>query len=349
MWRLQVRILRLLLHFMLTINVYQANNAGEPLVKHAIKYPDLKAQQVLIKITHCGVCRSDVHFAQNAWGDSQFPLVPGHEVVGLIETMGDAVEGLELGDRVGVAWQQGACGTCEWCEQDREEFCQKLEAVCLGKQGGFADHVIVDASYVYALPEFLESAYAAPLLCAGATVFNALHQCGVSPKQRIAVVGIGGLGHLALQFARAIGCHVTAISSSPHKKEEALALGADAFVALSEVENLGNQFDFILTTLDIDYNYQLLIDALRPLGRLCFAGIPVKPVDVSVFSLIIGQKIVTGIPLGNRKTITQMLAFAAEHQISPIIECLPMQKVNEALARVQQGSAHYRLVLTNEN
>jgi alcohol/geraniol dehydrogenase (NADP+) len=333
---------------MIKVKAYQAKQQNTPLINVEIEYPDLSGKQVLVKITHCGVCRSDVHFIQNDWGDSEFPLVPGHEIVGVVEAIGPDVVKLKNNQRVGAAWQQGACGHCEWCHQEQEEFCQKLEAVCHGKQGGFADYVIVDEDYLFVLPESLDSAHATPLFCAGSTIFNALYQCSVKANERVAIVGIGGLGHLGLQFAKAMGCHVTAVSHTPEKEKEAADFGADDFILLKDIAEHQNQFDLIIPTIDVDFDYQLLIDALRPLGKLCFAGIPVKPIDVSVFSLIIGQKMITAIPAANRKTTNLMLDFAAKHQITPKIECKPMAEVNKVLKDVDAGSAHYRWVLVNE-
>ena len=306
---------------------------------------------MLIAITHCGVCRSDAHFIDNDWQDSQFPMVPGHEIVGRIIALGEKVQNFKLGQRVGACWQQGACLHCEWCLQEKEEFCSELKAVCLQCRGGFADKVIVDYRFVYALPENLDSAAIAPLLCAGITVFHALTAFNIHAGMRVGIVGLGGLGHLAVQFAKAMGCRVSVFSSSPDKATDAQTFGAEEFIVTTDINSIlkqRNRFDFILVTVYVDQPYQAYIEALRPQGKLCFVGIPVKPVAISIFSLLIGQKSVCASPMGNKKNIKAMLAFAAQHNIRPQVEVMPMTKVNAALKKVRLGQARYRIVLTNE-
>jgi uncharacterized zinc-type alcohol dehydrogenase-like protein len=332
------------------LKTYTAQQAKQPLAEEVIEVAELLPEQVLIEVTHCGVCRSDAHFVDNDWGDSQFPLVPGHEIVGIIKGLGVEVENFSVGQRIAVSWQQGACLECEWCLKGKEEFCQQLKAVCLGCRGGFADKTIVDSRFVYALPDNLESAHAAPLLCAGATVFHAMHVFKVKAGDKVGIVGMGGLGHLAIQFAKAMGCEVTVFSSSASKEQQAREFGASHFVSSIDTEQLkqqSNSLDFILSTVYVDLDYQLYVDALRPEGKLCLVGIPTSELKISVFSLVIGQKSICASPCGNRNTISKMLSFAAQHGIKPVIELMPMSAVNEALAKTRAGKTTYRIVLTN--
>jgi len=336
----------------MTILAYTIDSPGDQLVQKAYELPELLSGQVLVKVTHCGVCRSDWHFMHNDWGDSEFPLVPGHEIIGEIIECGEGVKNFTPGQRVGVGWQQGACLQCEWCCQDREEFCEALQAVCLNCRGGFADYVMVDARFIYAIPDVIGSAEAAPLLCAGLTVFHALRCFNVGSGDRVAVVGLGGLGHMAVQFAHALGAKVSVFHHQPDRKSDALALGAERFFLNTEKDQLAvnkASFDFILIATDAALDYQAYIDMLRAEGRLCFVGIPQKDIAISVFSLIIGQKSICASPLGNRKRMQEVLQFAAQNKIVPWVEVMPMSSVNEALAKMARGEAKYRIVLNNEN
>ncbi|OGT30957.1 MAG: hypothetical protein A3E87_08230 [Gammaproteobacteria bacterium RIFCSPHIGHO2_12_FULL_35_23] len=333
------------------LTAYVATAAKSLLIPQKFAIANLQSNQVLIAVSHCGVCRSDAHFIDNDWGDSHFPLVPGHEVVGHIVAMGEAVSGFKTGERVGVSWQQGACLQCEWCLQGKEEFCHQLQGVCLNCKGGFADQVVVDYRFIYSLPETIASIYVAPLLCAGITVYHALTVFKVQPLMRVGIIGMGGLGHLAIQFAKAMGCKVSVFSSSADKFMEAKQLGADDFIHVENphvLEAYQEQLDFVLSTIYTNISYQGYLEALRPEGKLCFVGIPNKPVAISIFSLIIGQKSICASPMGNRNSMKAMLEFAAKQQIRPLVEVMPMKAVNEALAKVRAGQARYRIVLSNE-
>ncbi len=333
------------------VNAYTVRKQGDELCLANYQPPDLQTDQLLIEIICCGVCRSDVHFIENDWGDARYPMVPGHEIVGRVISTGKAVKHFSVGQRVGVSWQQGSCGHCEWCLQGEEEFCPELKAVCLGVNGGFADKVIVSERFALTLPDSIADRHVAPLLCAGATVYNALTSYTLKPGCRVGVLGMGGLGHLAVQFAVAMGPKVSVFERNASKRDDALGFGAEELLINSEAGVLAAQqgrFDFILSTLSADIDYQPYVDALRPHGILCFAGIPQKSLAISVFSLIIGQKTISAVPLGSQRTIAAMLKFAASHQIVPQVECQPMRRVNQALTRVAEGKAKYRVVVTNE-
>lgn len=327
------------------ITAYTAKTPAEKLKQTTFQQEPLNPTDLLIKVTHCGVCKSDTHFIDNDWGDSQFPLVPGHEVVGTIEQLGDNVKGFKQNQRVGIIWQQHACWQCEWCKAGKEELCKSLQAICLGKKGGFADYIVADSRFVFALPEVLASEHAAPLLCAGSTVFHALTSFNIKANQSVAILGIGGLGHLAIQFAKALGYQVTALTNSIDQFEDAKRFGADKCFLSDNTQALNEQFDFILSTIDEDLDYEIFINMLRPEGRLCFVGMPPKKIAISVFQLIIGQKSICASPMGNRQSIERMLNFAVQHNITPQVELMPLSQVNQALDKVRQGLARYRIVL----
>ena len=330
---------------------YTSSCAGEPLKAVTQPLPSLKEHELLVAITHCGVCRSDLHFIHNNWQDSHYPLVPGHEIIGQVVQVGSKVSRFQLQERVGVSWQTRACGHCEWCKDSREELCFELEGIGIGHAGGFANFIIINEEFTYRIPENLPSAKSAPLLCAGSIVFNALNQFHAKPGMKIGILGIGGLGHLAIQFAAKMGCHVTAFPLDLTHADEMMSMGAERVIASHDAQTLfelKHHFDLIISTIDSEIDYQPFIDALRPLGAFCFAGIPTKKIELCVFSLIIGQKIVGAVPLGSHHMIQRTLDFAAEHDIRAKIELMPMSQVNEALGKLANNEAHYRIVLVNE-
>lgn len=333
-----------------SINGFAAHAAGAELLPYKYSPGALKAHEVEIQITHCGVCHSDIHLINNDWGLSEYPFIPGHEIVGTISAAGSDVETLTVGQRVGVGWQSGSCGLCEWCLRGKENLCAKSQGTCVHRNGGYADAVRVNARFVIPLPEKLESENAAPLLCGGITVYNPLRTHGVNPSSRVGVVGIGGLGHLAVQFARAFGAEVTAFSTSASKEAEALELGAHSFVNTRETKSLkalAGSFDFILSTTNADQDWSAYISALRPTGTFCFVGAPTKPASLPIFPLISGQKSVTGSPIGSPLLLREMLDVAARHGVRAKTERFAMAKVNDAIARVKKNQVRYRAVLAN--
>lgn len=334
----------------MSVNAYAAKAAKAALEKFNYDLGNLGPNEIEVAITHCGICHSDVHLVDNDWGISTYPLVPGHEIVGTIANIGSDVAHLKKGQRVGIGWQCGSCMACEWCLGGKQNLCAKELPVCVGRYGGFADRVKVDGRFAFALPETLTSANAAPLLCAGATVYSPLSNYGVKSNMRVGIIGIGGLGHLAVQFAHAMGCEVTAFSSSKDKENDVKKLGADNFassVDVNEMKKLNTHFDFILSTVHVDLNWPTMIDMLRPYGQLCVVGIPPKPLEVPVFPLIIGNRSVCGSNIGNIETINEMLKFAARHNIQAQIEIEPMHNANAALERVRKDKARFRIVLEN--
>ena len=327
-----------------------AHAAGAELLSFKYDPGELGLYEVEIAITYCGICHSDLHLIANDWGISLYPFIPGHEVVGTVRAVGAEVLSLEVGQRVGLGWQSNSCGVCEWCSRGLENLCPASEGTCVHRNGGYADRVRANARFVIPIPEALESEQAAPLLCGGITVYNPLRTHGVNPSSRVGVVGIGGLGHLAIQFARAFGAEVTAFSTSAEKEEEVRALGADNFVNSRESKALreaaGTQ-DFILFTANADQDWGAYVQALRPTGTLCFVGVPPSPVSVHAFPLISGQRSISGSPIGSPYLLKEMLDVAARHNVKAMTESFPMAQANTAIEKVKKNKVRYRAVLAN--
>ncbi|HSX11401.1 MAG TPA: NAD(P)-dependent alcohol dehydrogenase, partial [Chlamydiales bacterium] len=272
-----------------------------------------------------------------------YPLVPGHEIVGTITQKGDAVT-LKVGTRVGIGWNHSACLSCPTCLQGDTNICPTKTTTCNGHFGGFADHMVADSRFAFPIPEKLDSAHAAPLLCAGATVYAPLRTHAIQGNASVAVIGVGGLGHLALQFAAAFGCEVTAISHSAAKEAEAKSFGAHRFLTLHNPPTPA-QFDFILSTVHADLDWNLIISLLKPKGTLCFVGRPANKGLIDLGSLISTEVNICGSSTANRAIMNEMLSFAARHHIKPKIEIMPLAKVNEGIERIKQNNVRYRIVL----
>ena len=333
------------------INVYAAMRAGAALEPFQYAPNELGSMSVEIEISHCGVCHSDLHLIDNDWGVSAYPLVPGHEIVGTITGIGNAVRHLRIGQRVGVGWLAGSCMACEQCLNGNENLCRQAQPTCIGRHGGYASSVIVDARFVLALPEELKSEHAAPLLCAGITVFAPLRRQRLNAKARVGIVGVGGLGHLALQFARAMGYSVTAFSTSMNKQEEARSFGADRFVdtsALGALNGEASSCDFVLSTVSADLPWVEYLNLLKPNGHLCLVGASPGELRVLVFPLIEAQKSIGGSAIGSNAELAAMLDFSAEHKISPLVESFSMTDANAAMVRLRKNQLRYRAVLVND-
>ena len=319
---------------------------------HAYKYDPgpLRPGDVEVAVQHCGVCRSDVNLIDNDWGQSKYPFVPGHEVVGTVSAVGEAVRHLAVGDRVGVGSQADCCGYCEWCRRGEENLCAQQISTCVGRNGGYADALRVNARFAIKMPESLDGAAAAPLLCGGVTVYAPMRMHGIHPASRVGIIGIGGLGHLALQFARAFGSEVTAFSSSADKEDEARKLGAQHFVHTRETKSIkavAGQFDFILSTINVDQDWSAYVNALRPHGALVFVGMTPKPASFPVLPLISGIKSVGGCTIGSPTAIAEMLDVAARHRIQAVVEKFAMRDANAAVERARKSAVRYRAVLSN--
>ena len=324
--------------------------AGAQLVPYKYQPGELEANEVEVKISHCGVCHSDIHLIDNDWGVSKFPFIPGHEIVGTVSAIGSLVRDLTVGQRVGIGWQADSCGICEWCRQGDEHLCAAAQPTCVGRNGGYADSIRVNSRFAIPVPDALESENVAPLLCAGITVYSPMHNLAVRPSSRVGIIGIGGLGHLGLQFARAFGAEVTAFSTSTDKEEEARNLGAHHFVNTRDngaLKKIAGSFDLLLSTVGADQDWPSIVNCLRPKGTLCVVGVPPSPISIQAFPLIAGQRSISGSPTGSPRDLYRMLDVAARHGIKAITERFPMAKANEALVRVKKNQVRYRAVLTN--
>jgi uncharacterized zinc-type alcohol dehydrogenase-like protein len=291
-----------------------------------------------------------LHLIDNDWGMSKYPFIPGHEIVGIVTGMGSEVTDRTLGQRVGIGWQADSCGVCEWCRQGDEHLCAKSQPTCIGRNGGYADSIRVNSKFAIPVPDGLESENVAPLLCGGITVYSPLRNWGARPSSRVGVVGIGGLGHMALQFARAFGCEVTAFSTSKDKEAEARELGAHHFINTREnggLKKAAGTFDLILSTVSGDEDFQSFINALRPKGTLMVLGASPSPIQIAGFSLISGQKAVAGSPTGSPRDLREMLDVAARHKVKAITERFAMKDANKAVEKVKKNQVRYRAVLAN--
>lgn len=333
------------------IHAYASLSQGKPLEPFEYDPGELKPDQVEIAVSHCGICHSDLTILDNEFGFTKYPLVPGHEVVGKIVATGTAVKRAMIGQRVGLGWYSGSCLSCPECLSGNHNLCHSVESTIVHRHGGFADRVRCNWEWAVPLPESLDPAKAGPLFCGGITVFNPIVQFGIRPTDRVGVVGIGGLGHLALQFLNKWGCEVTAFTTSDSKKAEALKLGAHQTVNTrdaAQLKAISGSLDFILSTVNAALDWPAYLEALRPKGRFHVVGLVHEPLSIPVFSLLPGQKSVSGSPLGSPATVGTMLEFCARHKIEPVTEFFPLSKVNDALEHLRSGKARYRIVLTND-
>lgn len=331
-----------------TIRAWAAHAAGQALQPFEYAPGALGADEVEIAVEHCGICHSDLSVLNSEWGASAYPVVAGHEVIGRVMAMGANVRSLREGQRVGLGWNAGSCMHCRWCTGGQQQLCKDAQATIIGHHGGFAERVRAHWLWAVPLPEELDPAQAGPLLCGGVTVFSPLTTFNVSPTHRVGVVGIGGLGHLALKFCRAWGCEVTALTSSESKHAEALALGAHRALSSRDkaaLKSLSGQLDLLIVTVNVTLDWSALLSTLAPNGRLHLVGAVLDPMAIPAMKLIGGQRRVSGSPTGSRGDIETMLQFAARHGVAPQVERFPMSRINEALARVASGQARYRVVL----
>lgn len=324
-----------------------AKAQSKPMVLETVDLGPLGDEEVEVAVEHCGLCHSDVSVLNNAWGISQYPAILGHEVIGRLASVGANAKGLKVGQRVGVGWNSASCMHCHQCMSGSHHLCPTVQPTIIGHRGGFASHVRSHWAWAIPLPESLNGAEAGPLLCGGITVFAplAMH---AKPTDRVGVVGIGGLGHMAVKFAAAFGCEVTAFTSSESKFEEAKALGAHHVATTGDtaaLKKLAGSIDLLISTVNVTLDWDALMATLAPNGRLHVVGAVLEPIPVAAFSLIFGQRHVSGSPTGSPVVMGTMLDFAARHGITPQNEHFPMSRINEAFARLESGKARYRIVL----
>jgi uncharacterized zinc-type alcohol dehydrogenase-like protein len=330
---------------------YAASRPKGPLEPFSFDPGPLGPEEVEIKVSHCGLCHSDLSMLDNEWGMTTFPLVPGHEAVGTVAALGEQAKGLKIGQSVGVGWFASSCLSCPQCLSGHHNLCPYAQGTIVGRHGAFADRVRVQWAWVRPLPEGLDPAKTGPLLCGGVTVFTPLLDYALSPTAKVGIIGIGGLGHMALQFANKWGCEVHAFTTSDNKEAEARKLGAH-FVHNTRREgvfkSMAGSLDLILSTINFPLEIPALLETLAPRGRLHVVGAILKPMEIPAFSLILGQKSVAGSPSGSPAALDRMLAFSARHSVAPVVEFFPMSKINDAFERLRSGKAHYRIVLTND-
>lgn len=331
------------------IHAYAAFEPGAPLQSYEYDPGELRGNEVAIDVEHCGICHSDISMWKNDWGLAEYPLVPGHEVIGSVSAVGHAVKHLEPGQRVGLGWNSGYCMTCSPCMTGDHNLCGTAEGTIIGRHGGFADTVRAMAASVVPLPADLDARAAGPLFCGGITVFNPLVQFAIPPTARVAVLGIGGLGHLALQFYRAWGCEVTALTSTAAKQGAALELGAHEVIDSTDsgaLKAAARQFDLIVSTVNVALDWGAFLGMLRPKGRLHFVGATLQPAAIVPLALIGGQYSLSGSPVGSPANIARMLEFSARHGIKAVTEHFDFAEVNRALEHLESGQARYRVVLS---
>ncbi|XP_058772235.1 probable mannitol dehydrogenase [Vicia villosa] len=314
-------------------------------------------KDVAFKVLYCGICHSDLHMTKNEWGNSIYPLVPGHELVGVVTEVGSKVEKFKVGEKVGVGYMIDSCRSCQNCDDDLENYCPKFTVTFSDKYrdgtvtyGGYSDSMVADEHFVIRIPDSLPLDVAAPLLCAGITVYSPLRYYGLDkPGLHVGVVGLGGLGHLAVKFAKALGVNVTVISTSPNKENEAIEhLGADSFLISrdpNQMKDAMGTFDGIIDTVSADHSLLPLIGLLKSHGKLLMVGIPEKPLELPAFPLLAGRKIIGGSLIGGIKETQEMIDFATKHNVVPDIEVVPIDYVNPAMERLLKGDVKYRFVI----
>ena len=333
------------------IRAFAATAPKGRLESFAYEPGELGPEDVEIKVTHCGICHSDLSMLDDEWGMSKYPFVPGHEAVGTVVALGEHAKGLTIGQRVGIGWSAFSCLACPECVSGRHNLCAKNEGTIVGRHGGFADRLRAHWVWTRPLPDALDLEKTGPLLCGGLTVFAPFLAYDISPSARVGIIGIGGLGHLALQFANKWGCEVHAFTTSDSKEAEARKMGAH-FVHNTRnadaLKKLAGSLDFIISTINVPIDVPGLLGSLAPRGRLHVVGAMLEPMQVPAMGLIFGQKSISGSPTGSPSAMDTMLAFSARHGIAPVTETFPMSKVNDALDHLRAGKARYRIVLVND-
>ena len=338
------------------VPAYAAPAAGHPLAPTTVERRAVGANDVLIAIEYAGICHSDIHTVNGDWGPQPFPVVPGHEIVGLVTEVGADVTGHRVGDRVGVGCMVNSCGHCTNCRNGDEQYClEGMVPTYAGTdrdgsttQGGYSTHVVVDADYVLRVPDGIDPAAAAPLLCAGITTWSPLRRWGAGPGRRVAVVGLGGLGHMAVKLASALGAEVTVLSQSLKKQEDGLRLGADAYFATSDPDTfaqLAGRFDLVVNTVSAAVDVDAYLSLLAVDGALVNVGAPADPLSVNAMSLIGGRRTFAGSMIGGIAATQEMLDFCAERGIGAEVEVIPADRVNEAYERVLASDVRYRFVI----
>ena len=335
---------------------YAAQDAKSPLAPFSFERRDPGPRDVVIEITFCGVCHSDIHQARNEWKNSKFPMVPGHEIVGTVTAVGSEVRKFKAGDTAAVGVLVNSCRVCDNCKADEEQYCEKGSVETYnGKEydgqptyGGYSNVIVTDEHFVHSVSPTLDPAGVAPLLCAGITTYSPLRHWGVKAGQKVGVIGLGGLGHLGLKFAHSFGAHVVQFTTSLNKAEDAKRLGADEVVNSKDEAQMAahkGTFDFILDTVSAPHDFNVYLKMLRRNGVMCQVGLPEQPASIEAFSLVGNRRSLTGSSVGGMQETQEMLDYCAEHGIVSDIEIIPMDKINEAYERVIKSDVKYRFVI----
>lgn len=307
--------------------------------------------EVSVKVLYCAIARGDIQFISDDWGDTKFPLVPGHEILGIVEEIGSSVTTLSVGDQVGVGYQQAACFECEFCKAGNEQFCTQQKVIGVHCYGGLAEHIVVDHRFAFKLPPALHPAKSVPLLSSGLTVYSAIMHAQLLPNSVVGVSGAGGLGQLAIQFLNKMGHQAYAFSHSPEKKEMINQLGAE-FIRSStpdDLSALNQKFDFIISTLNVAYDLDAFLKMLKPQGKFCVVASPLQKQPISIGLLYdYAQRSIYGNYVGSRKHMVDMLDFAAKHHIGSAVDVMPFSEMNKAIEKVRTGEINIRLVLENQ-
>jgi uncharacterized zinc-type alcohol dehydrogenase-like protein len=342
---------------MLRTPAYAAADARSPLAPFTIERREPGPHEVLVDILYCGVCHSDIHQARDEWGGSIFPMVPGHEIVGRVAQAGAQVSRFKVGDVVGVGVFVDSCRQCPSCRSGDEQYCDegmtgtynaRERGTGMPTYGGYSTRITVNEDYVLRIPESLPLDRAAPLLCAGITTYSPLKHFGAKPGSEVAVVGLGGLGHMAVKLARAMGANVTVLSTSESKREDAIALGAHAFAATRDpgtFRRLAKSFDLIIDTVSADHDYNAYLSLLRLNGVMVLVGLPDKALPVSAFALVGKRRSLAGSMVGSIRETQEMLDFCAAHGIASDIELIGIGQINEAYERMLKADVRYRFVI----
>jgi uncharacterized zinc-type alcohol dehydrogenase-like protein len=341
---------------MLKSKGYAAFDAKSPLKPYEFPRRSLRDSDVQIEIQYTGICHSDIHTVRNEWGGAKYPVVPGHEIIGVVKAVGALVKKYKVGDVVGVGCMVNSCGQCECCKMDLEQFCHKgctltydsEEADGSITKGGYSDNIVVNEKFVLKVPENLPLAEVAPLLCAGITTYSPLKHWKIGKDHKVGIIGLGGLGHMGVKFARAFGAHVVVFTTSPSKKEDALKMGANEVVLSKNADELKkhlNSFDFILDTVSAPHNLISYMELLKHDGTLCMVGASPDPHQMTSSALIWGRKSLSGSLIGGLAETQEMLDFCGKHNISCQIEMIPIQDVNQAYERVLKSDVKYRFVI----
>lgn len=337
------------------VKAYAAPDEGQPLIPTTVDRRTVGANDVLIEIKFAGICHSDIHTVRGDWGPQRYPLAPGHEIVGVVTEIGTAVTRHQIGDHVGVGCLVNSCRECEPCQKGLEQFCRKSIGTYGSEdrdgtitQGGYSTHVVVDENFVVTIPKTLDLAEATPLLCAGITTYSPLRHWKVGPGMKVAIVGFGGLGHMGVKIAHALGAHVTVLSQTLSKQDDAKTMGADEYYATSDpatFKALANTFDVILNTVSASIDINAYLRLLSYDGTLVNVGAPAEPLSVKVFSLIGGRRSFAGSPIGGLPETQEMLDFCAEHGFGATIEMITADQINDAYERVLRSDVRYRFVI----